>query len=193
MPNMNYIIVYFILGVLLFWNIGKSLLEGFYGTVVILTSVGYGDLVPLVHRDKFLMCVLISIGFFFVADCVEDMFDYIHYKVVMWLRQKEWYSNVCPINLLLAVIGISLLLGSGTVAIRFIEGMSWTDAFYLTVASVTTVGFGDKHFQSTGGQCFAIFWLLLSTSVAKRLSKWLNAQINHMRFSNMDTRSQRRE
>ncbi|KAL6273168.1 hypothetical protein ACE6H2_023860 [Prunus campanulata] len=191
MPNSVFFGLYVLLGVLLFWKMNKSYLEALYGSVVILTEVGYGDLVPVAEVDKVQMCLFICFGFFFVADRVEETIDHIQYMVVMWLRRKGWYFKIPYINFLLAVAGILLLVGSGTVAIIFIEGKECADAFYLTVASITTVGFGDQSFKSTGGKKFATFWLLLSTNVAKRLAKWLSAQLNYHRFEYMASTSRR--
>lgn len=80
------------------------------------------------------------------------------------------------------MVGVTLLIGSGTIAILFIEDMDWKDALYLTVTSVTTVGFGDVHFKKIGGNWFATFWLLFSTTVARQLSKWVNTQIKRLRY-----------
>jgi potassium channel subfamily K len=42
-----------------------------------------------------------------------------------------------------AHIAIFTMLAGGTVGIHFIEGIAWFDSFYLAVATVTTVGYGD--------------------------------------------------
>ncbi len=56
---------------------------------------------------------------------------------------------------------VSLLIlvgtvGAGTAGFHYIEELSWSDAFYLTVVTVTTVGYGDIVPETRLGQMFAI-------------------------------------
>ncbi|KAK8961131.1 Two-pore potassium channel 3 [Platanthera guangdongensis] len=44
----------------------------------------------------------------------------------------------------------------------FIEKLSFRDAFYLTVVSMTTVGYGDLSFKSWNERFFACEWLIVS-------------------------------
>lgn len=58
----------------------------------------------------------------------------------------------------LAVLG--LVVACGALGFHLIEGWSFLDSLYFTVASVTTVGYGDLHPSGTGGRIFAIIFLL---------------------------------
>jgi voltage-gated potassium channel len=55
-----------------------------------------------------------------------------------------------------------VLVVVGTVGYRFIESEHYTlfDALYMTVITLTTVGYGETHELSTGGRVFTIFLLL---------------------------------
>lgn len=44
-----------------------------------------------------------------------------------------------------ALIGIALILIVGTLGYRFIEGWSYLDGFYMTVITITTIGFKEVH------------------------------------------------
>ncbi|KAG2717617.1 hypothetical protein I3760_03G183800 [Carya illinoinensis] len=61
----------------------------------------------------------------------------------------------------------------GTITVHFIEDMSWVDSFYLSVTSVTTVGYGDYAFTTITGRCFAVIWLLVSTLAVARAFLYL--------------------
>ncbi|KAL6273164.1 hypothetical protein ACE6H2_023856 [Prunus campanulata] len=185
--NIFLILGYLFFGLLMFWKTGKTMVDGFYGSSVSLTSVGYGDLVAEKTEDKWSMSMLLLFGFFCVADRVEELYDLFYYQATMWLRRKEWYTDIWYINILFRVIGVTSVIGSGTLAIHFIESKGGIDALYLTVTSITTVGFGDLHFETTAGKCFATFWLLLSTIVARRLSKWGNTLYRSYRSDNLLT------
>ena len=45
-----------------------------------------------------------------------------------------------------------------------IEGDNFLDAIYMTVITVSTVGFGEIHFLSPAGKIFTIFLILSSVS-----------------------------
>lgn len=56
-------------------------------------------------------------------------------------------------------IGLALLLaviGSGTLGFRLIEGWDWLDSLYMTVITITTVGFKEVRVLSQTGQIFTI-------------------------------------
>ncbi|MBA0807740.1 hypothetical protein Gohar_023526 [Gossypium harknessii] len=46
---------------------------------------------------------------------------------------------------------------------HFVESLGWLDSFYLSVMSVTTVGYGDRVFKTLPGRLFATIWLFVST------------------------------
>ncbi|PPD81843.1 hypothetical protein GOBAR_DD21235 [Gossypium barbadense] len=60
----------------------------------------------------------------------------------------------------------------GRMRIRM-KRLGWLDAFYLSVMSVTTVGYGDRAFKTLPGRIFAAIWLLVSTLAVARAFLYL--------------------
>jgi voltage-gated potassium channel len=54
----------------------------------------------------------------------------------------------------------------GTVGFRFVEGFTWLDSLYMTVQTVTTVGYGDLAPQTPAGRLFAIILMLTGVGTA---------------------------
>lgn len=65
-------------------------------------------------------------------------------------------------RLLFALCIIMLLLGIGMVFYHNTENWSWTDSFYFTAVSVTTVGYGDIYPKTHVGRLFTAFYVLLA-------------------------------
>ncbi|MDX1982568.1 MAG: potassium channel protein [Bryobacteraceae bacterium] len=66
-----------------------------------------------------------------------------------------------PHRLKLLLIAISVVLAAGTAGFRIIEDFPWLDAFYMTLTTITTVGYGEIHPLSQRGRlfnCFLIFF-----------------------------------
>ncbi len=61
------------------------------------------------------------------------------------------------------IVGAAVLLfiiAAGVVGYTFIEGWSFLDSLYMTVTTITTVGYSEVHPLSTGGRIFSIFLIL---------------------------------
>lgn len=56
---------------------------------------------------------------------------------------------------------VAFMVGIGTVVYRFVESLSWTDALYFSVATITTVGYGDIYPHTTAGKLFTVFYILV--------------------------------
>jgi voltage-gated potassium channel len=56
-----------------------------------------------------------------------------------------------------ALMGIGLVLILGTAGYRLIEGWSFLDGFYMTVITITTIGFKEVHDLTLAGKLFTLF------------------------------------
>ncbi len=63
-------------------------------------------------------------------------------------------------------LGLTLVsLGTGLAGFRLIEHLSWVDAFYMTVTTISTVGYGEVHPFSEAGRLFVAFYILYNLLV----------------------------
>lgn len=70
-----------------------------------------------------------------------------------------------------ALVAIVVVIALGTVGFYFIEGWSFTDSLFMTVTTVTTVGYGEVHPLSQTGRIFSICLMLVGVgTVAYALS-----------------------
>lgn len=54
------------------------------------------------------------------------------------------------------LIGSFFLLLTGTIGFHYLENLSFIDSLYLTSSTITTVGYGDIHPESTWGKLFSV-------------------------------------
>jgi voltage-gated potassium channel len=59
-------------------------------------------------------------------------------------------------HLLLPVAVLVALLAGGTLGYQLVEGWGWLDSLYMTVITITTVGFLEVHPMGTGGRVFTM-------------------------------------
>jgi voltage-gated potassium channel len=69
------------------------------------------------------------------------------------------------LRLVLIASAMVLTLGGGTLGFVLIEHYSWFDAFYMTLTTVTTVGYGEIRTLSTTGRVFNSFLILFGVII----------------------------
>ncbi|MDT8392442.1 MAG: potassium channel protein [Bacteroidales bacterium] len=65
-------------------------------------------------------------------------------------------------RILAAITMIVVIIVVGVTGFMLIEGDSFIDAFYMTIITISTVGFGEIHVLSIPGKLFTMFLILLS-------------------------------
>ena len=91
----------------------------------------------------------------------------------------------------LGILAMGLIVG-GAVFYRSVEGFGWVDSFYLTVVTLTTVGYGDISPVTTAGKVFTTVYLLIGVGA---LVAFLTVTARHMvqvHAENHETRTQRK-
>ena len=80
---------------------------------------------------------------------------------------------------------VLLVLGIGTVFYRFVEGFSWIDAYYFSVVTLATVGYGDLAPRTTAGKLFTTFYIFVGVGILATFFSFLVRQRAAKRISQM--------
>ncbi|KAI4307877.1 hypothetical protein L6164_031007 [Bauhinia variegata] len=194
-----YLATYLGVGALIFYLVrnqieGKKtdgILDAVYFTIVTMTTVGYGDLVPNSALTKLLACGFVFTGMALVGLILSNTADYLVEKQEVLLVKalnmrkklgetdilkqveinKTRYKLIVVFSLLLA------LILAGTTFLATVEKLSIVDSFYCVCSTLTTLGYGDKSFSTLAGRIFAVFWILTGTICLAQLFLYV-AELN---------------
>lgn len=101
-------------------------------------------------------------------------------------RRRMKYRRKLFIGLLLTVT----FMLTGTAGYALIEHYSFLDAFYMTVITITTVGFGEVHTLSEAGRIFTIILILLGFgSIGFLAHTFTEALVERAASGNMEKRT----
>ena len=180
-----YLTVYLGVGAVIFYLVGNQvkgqktdgILDAVYFTIVTMTTVGYGDLVPNSDLTKLLACAFVFSGMALVGLILGKAADYLvekqevllvksmhmHQKVGQREILKEVEVNRTRYKFLLAFFLLLILIIAGTIFLVTVEKLDIIDAFYCVCSTLTTLGYGDKSFSTQAGRIFAVVWILAGT------------------------------
>ncbi|KAL5577152.1 hypothetical protein UlMin_018851 [Ulmus minor] len=192
------LVIYLSFGVIIYsFNRGNFLanethpvVDALYFCIVTMCTIGYGDITPNSTVTKLFSILFVLVGFGFIDILLTGMVSY-----VLDLQENYMLRNVNGVGekkeptsyifdfkkgrmrirmkVALALGVVVLCIGVGVCVMHFVENLGWLDSFYLSVMSVTTVGYGDHAFKSMNGRIFASIWLLVSTLAVARAFLYL--------------------
>lgn len=192
------LLLYLSLGVVIYWfnrdnfvaNETHPVVDALYFCIVTMCTIGYGDITPNSTSTKLFSILFVLVGFGFIDILLSGMVSY-----VLDLQENHLLRNVkrggdveaagsviidvkkgrmrIRMKVALALCVVILCIGIGVGVMHFVEKLGWLDSFYLSVMSVTTVGYGDRAFRSLEGRIFASIWLLVSTLAVARAFLYL--------------------
>ncbi|XP_047976369.1 two-pore potassium channel 5 [Salvia hispanica] len=169
--------------------------DALYFSIVTMCTIGYGDIAPTTPIAKVFACVFVLVGFGFIDILLSGVVNY-----VLDLQENIILAGIKPspapakakgfsarnyivdvakgrmrirLKVGLALGVVVLCIGIGILFLHLVERLNWVDSVYLSVMSVTTVGYGDKAFRTITGRLFASVWLLLSTLAVARAFLYL--------------------
>lgn len=179
------LMVYLGVGTLIFYLVRNQIkgmkterfLDALYFTIVTMTTVGYGDLVPNSDLTKLLACAFVFSGMALMGLILSKAADYLVEKQevllikAMHMRQKvgpseilkELEINKTRYKFFLVFLLLLILVIVGTIFLVNVEKLEVIDAFYCVCSTITTLGYGDKSFSTQAGRIFAVFWILTGT------------------------------
>ena len=101
------------------------------------------------------------------------------------------YLAASPVRL--PVLALAFALVYGTVGYVVIEGFGVLDAFYMTVTTLTTVGFGEIEPLGPGGRLFTLTLLAIGFTAAFTLLAVLTSLVVSGQFGRSLTRRAMRQ
>lgn len=192
------LLVYLTCGVIIYWwNIDdfraietNPVVDALYFCIVTMCTIGYGDITPNSTATKLFSILFVLVGFGFIDILLSGMVSYMLDLQENYLLRavKEGRKKANPSSYIidfqkgrmrirmkvgLALGVVVLCIAIGAIVIHFLERLVWVDSFYLSVMSVTTVGYGDRAFTTMPGRIFASIWLLVSTLAVARAFLYL--------------------
>lgn len=194
-----YLAVYLGVGALIFYLVRNQIkgqktdgiLDALYFTIVTMTTVGYGDLVPNSHLAKLLACAFVFSGMALIGLIVSKAADYLvekqelllvkamrmHQKIGSTEILREVETNKTRYKLFLVFFLLLILIIAGTIFLVTVEKLDVIDAFYCVCSTITTLGYGDQSFSTQAGRIFAVFWILTGTITLAQLFVYI-AELN---------------
>lgn len=191
------LLIYLSFGMGVYWfnrdhfagNETNSIIDAFYFCIVTMCTIGYGDITPTSTIAKLFSCLFVLVGFGFIDILLSGMVTYVLDKQENFLLQavdgshhdiaKTYFVDVkkgrmrIRMKVAIALGVVVLCIGVGAGVMHSVERLGWIDSFYLSVMSVTTVGYGDRAFRTLRGRLFAAIWLLVSTLAVARAFLYL--------------------
>ena len=96
-------------------------------------------------------------------------------------------------ELTVGTISLGGVFLTGTLWYKFMEGWSWEEAAYMTVITLTTVGFGETNPLSRQGRLFTIALIVLGVvTIGYMINRFTEAVIQGYFQEGMRLRQQRR-
>jgi len=156
-----------------------DLRESVYFFAQIVTTVGYGDITPAKPRGRIFVGASVLIAICLVAKMMSSVSDMVHEKVERMMiadgeagealetpkdaenRHRQMLWDAFQPVLIAGSIWLSFV-AAGTCFFHLYpgEGKTWTEGVYMSMITLSSVGFGVFTPVTKGGMVFASYWMV---------------------------------
>ncbi len=86
-----------------------------------------------------------------------------------------------------------LIVGSGTVFFHFVEGWSWIDAYFFTVITISTVGYGQLVPATVIGKLGTTVLIALGIGVVAVALNFFGSELVSARVAQLERRKKKKD
>jgi len=154
----------------------STYLDSVYFTVITITTVGYGNIVPLEDSSKLFLSFYILLSLVLVGlllDVTDFLFELPDVDAdgdgVLTEEEEREGKKERTRRLLWAMVSFLIIVLVGILFFLLVEGLSLVDSIYLSVVTLSTVGYGDFYPSTQTGKYFAVFWISIGVSEMFRI------------------------
>jgi len=169
------------------WTGARSLtiVEAVYLLSQILTTVGYGDITPAFPRGQVWVAINVILALCLYGSIIMEVTSKLNSKLEQMMRGKggnefelsprsasklkDWSGLKVRLDYRPLMKSASAFLLAALVGVLFYrlypgEDKTWLQSIYLSVITLSTVGFGFFNATTEGGKVFGAFWMLFGVA-----------------------------
>jgi len=153
-----------------------TIIECIYFMAQILTTVGYGDIVPAYFRGRVFVCIYAVCSFLIIAELLAEMFSIVSSYVDRYeqglknrMTPRPTKPSLMPCIHSLGVFTVIAIIFVCTFHYMPGEEKDWLTAVYMSVITMSTVGFGAVTPVTERGMAASAFLMVFGALALTRM------------------------